>query len=255
MRIVVKVGTRVLIGTKGLDPKKVSRLMGEIAKVMKKGYEVILVSSGAIGTGLPYVHFSNPARKKIAASVGQPLLMHRYIEEAKKHKISVGQILILSEDFANKEHFKNFIRNINAMLLNKVLPIINENDFMKTGDLTIGDNDMFGAVVAHGIRANKYIMLTNQDGLFTCNPDHDKGAKLIKEVIKINEKVEKLCSDGIADISRGGMTSKIQAAKYATKKGIETFIGRGDENGMLLKALSKNFPGTRFSSNKKNNKK
>ena len=91
----------------------------------------MLVTSGAIGAGLPQVPFTNPHRKKIAAAIGQPLLIHDYIHEAKKYKIPIGQILILSDDFTNKERFKNFVSNIKAMISHKILPIINENDVMK----------------------------------------------------------------------------------------------------------------------------
>ncbi len=254
MRIVVKIGTRVLIGKNGLDARKVDLLMNDVSGVIKKGHEVIMVSSGAIGTGLPFVHFSSPARKKIAAAVGQPLLMHDYIHAALKRRITVGQVLILSEDFRSREHFGNFLKNIEAMLSHKVLPIINENDFMKAGDLTVGDNDMFGAVVAAGIKADRYVILTDQDGLFTSNPDRHDGASLVKIVKKIDKKIEKLCGTETSDLGRGGMLSKVRAAKFATDKGIETFIGRGSRKGVLLKALNGNFPGTRFAAKGKTKK-
>jgi len=126
------------------------------------------------------------------------------------------------------------------------LPIINENDVMKTEDLTIGDNDILGAKIAVGLKAKKLLILTNQNGLHTCNPDHHKNAKLIKKVVNINLEIENLCSPAKSDLGLGGMPSKIQAAKYATVRGVETFIGNGNKKGIIVSVLNKNFPGTRF---------
>ncbi len=246
MRIVIKVGTQVIVGKNGLDQKKINKLMKEISLLLKRGFEVVLVTSGAIGAGLPYVPFINPHRKKIAAAIGQPILIHDYYREAKKYKISIAQILILSDDFTNSERFKNFVSNIKVMMLHKILPIINENDVMKTEDLAIGDNDNFSAKVAVGLRADKLIILTNQNGLHTRNPDYHKNAKLIKKVVKIDSKIENLCSSNKSPLGRGGMLSKIQAAKYATHHGVETLIGNGNEKDIIISALGKNFPGTKF---------
>jgi len=246
MRIIIKVGTQIIAGKNGLNQKKISKLIKEISVLLKKGIEIVLVSSGAIGAGLPMVPFTNPHRKKIAAAIGQPILIHDYYREAKKYKISIAQILILSDDFTNPERFKNFVSNIKAMLSHKILPIINENDVMKTEDLAIGDNDNFSAKVAVGLRADKLIILTNQNGLYTGNPDHDKKAKLIKKVIKIDSKIENLCSSDKSPLGRGGMISKVKAAQYATRHGIETLIGNGKEKNIIIKALGKSFSGTRF---------
>ncbi len=250
MRIVIKVGTQVIAGKNGLDQKKISKLIKEISVLLKRQIEVVLVSSGAVGAGLPSVPFTNPHRKKIAAAIGQPILIHDYYREAQKHNISIGQILILSDDLTNHERFKNFVHNIEAMLSHKILPIINENDVMKTEDLTIGDNDNLGAKIAAGLKANKLIILTNQDGLFTCNPDHNKNALLIKKVTTIDSKIKKLCSPNKSDLGLGGMISKVEAAKYATGHGVETLVGNGKEKDILIKALGKNFSGTIFTAKK-----
>lgn len=252
MRMVLKVGTRVVTGRRGFDRKKAGLLMKEIARAMRSGHEVVLVSSGAIGTGMLHLRFSDPHKKKVAAAVGQPLLMHGYINEGKKHGVSVGQVLILSDDFTDRERFKNFVENIEAMLAHKILPIINENDFVKTEDLTVGDNDMLSAMVAAGVRADKLVILTNQNGLYTENPDHSKDAVLIKKVEKVDAKIEKLCVSGKSDMGIGGMLSKVQAAKYATERGIETYVGNGLEKGILSAILrKKNFSGTVFKAEKK----
>ena len=253
MRLVVKIGTQVISTKTGLDLKRMGLIVAEIAKLIKLGHEVILVSSGAIRAGPSLASFPGATGKKIAASIGQPMLMHSYINETKKYNMLVGQVLILSEDFANKKHHKELVENLEAMLANKVTPIINENDVMKRGDLRIGDNDYFSALVAVGLKADKLVILTNQEGLFTANPDEDKEAKLIKVVKKVDAKIEKLCSPLPGAMGRGGMITKVKAAKYATEHGIETFIGKGNKRGVIFGALRQknNFPGTVFLVSKK----
>lgn len=246
MRLVIKIGTQVISDKNGLNKKRIRQIIKEIAELLKLGHEVVLVTSGAIGTGLPLVNFASPLRKKVAAAVGQPMLMHNYINGAKKYKIIVGQVLILSDDFTNKEHFKNFVLNIKAMLAHKILPIINENDVMKREDLRVNDNDMLSAMVAVGLKADKLLILTNQNGLFTDNPDHNKDAKLIKNVCKIDAKIKAVCSVGKSDLGVGGMCAKITSVDYATKKGIETLIGNGEKSGTIRKSINGNFSGTRF---------
>lgn len=244
--MVIKIGTQVIGGKTGLNKKRIGQIMSQIARLFELGHEVVLVSSGAIGAGLPFVNFTSPLRKKTAAAVGQPLLIHNYIQAAKKHKIIIGQILILSDDITNHKHFKNLVLNIESMLVHKVLPIINENDIMKVEDLLVNDNDTLSAMVAVGLKADKLIILTNQNGLYTGNPDYDKSVKLVKNVVKIDSKIEALCRMGKSDLGVGGMSLKVQAAKYATRRGVETLIGNGGKKGTIISVLDKNFSGTRF---------
>ena len=246
MRLVIKIGTQVISSKTGLNKERIRQITKEIAGLLKLGHEVVLVSSGAIGAGLPLVNFTGPLQKKVAAAVGQPMLMHNYINGAKKYKIVVGQILILSDDFTNQLNFKNFVLNMEAMLLKKVLPIINENDVMKREDLGLNDNDILSAMVAVGLKADKLLILTNQNGLFTENPDHNKDAKLIKNVCKIDAKIINGCSIGKSDLGVGGMCAKVVSAQYATKRGVETLIGNGEKKGIITKAVSEDFPGTTF---------
>ncbi len=255
MRLVIKVGTQIIAGDGGLSLKKISDLMQEIASVMDRGHEVVLVSSGAIGAGLPLVpHFKEEKKdslKKMAAAIGQPLLMHDYIREAKKQGVTVSQVLILSDDFTNREHFKNFVFNIENMLRHKILPIINENDVMKREDLDVGDNDSLSAMVARGIKADKLLILTNQDGLYNMHPE-SPDAELIKIVKTINKKIENYCSGDKSSLGRGGMITKVKAAKYATKYGVETYIGNGSTKDIILNTVENKgvkFPGTKFTTN------
>jgi len=254
MRLVIKIGTQTISDKNGLIKGRIKQIIKEVAELLRLGHEVVLVTSGAIGTGLPFINFTSPLRKKVAASVGQPILMINYINEAKKYKIIVGQILMLSDDFTNKKNFKNFVSNIEAMLSHKVLPIINENDFMKREDLRVNDNDMLSAMVAKGLKADKLLLLTNQNGVFTDNPDHNKDVKLIKNVNKVDAKIKAMCLAGKSDLGVGGMCAKISSADYATKRGVETLIGNGEKTGTIIKAIGKNFTGTRFLAKKVNKK-
>jgi glutamate 5-kinase len=255
MRLVVKVGTQVIYGKFALNRTRVDQIIHDIAALIKLGHEVVLVSSGAIGAGLPYVHFSDIERqKKVAAAVGQPLLMHHYILAAQKSHIAVGQILILGDDFADKAHSKNFVLNIDAMLSHKILPIINENDVMKGEDLRVNDNDMLSAIVAAALGADKLIILTNQNGFYTKDPDKYEETELLKNIPRIDAKIKALCSKGKSGLCVGGMAAKINAAEYATKRGVETFIGNGEKKGTILEALHKDFSGTRFEAQKKKKK-
>ncbi|MDP9249443.1 MAG: glutamate 5-kinase [bacterium] len=255
MRLVIKVGTQVIYGKFALNKTRLRQIVSDIAELIKHGHEVILVSSGAIAAGLPFVHFSEPEHKKAAAAVGQPLLMHNYILAAKKSHIAVGQILLLGDDFSDKQHFKNFVRNIDAMLVHKILPIINENDVMKPEDLRVNDNDMLSAIVATALKADKLVMLTNQDGFYTRDPDKYEDTELLRDIPRIDAKIKALCSKGKSGLGVGGMAAKINAAEYATKRGVETFIGNGEKRGTILEALTDDFSGTRFASQKKTHKK
>ncbi|MFA6257305.1 MAG: glutamate 5-kinase [Candidatus Paceibacterota bacterium] len=250
MRLIVKVGTQVISGKAGLNKRRIGQIIKEIAELFKLGHEVVLVSSGAIGAGLSHVSFEGSARKKVAAAIGQPLLIQAYINSAKKYKLSIGQVLILGDDFSNKKHFKNFALNLNAMLSHKILPIINENDVMKREDLRVNDNDMLSAMVATGLRAKKLIILTNQEGFYTRNPDKHRDAKLIKKVPHLTDEIKSLCNKGKSRLGVGGMFAKIKATEYATARGVETFIGSGEKKGTILGALGADFTGTRFASHK-----
>ena len=248
MRIVVKVGTNVLMDNSDvIQTSVVKRLTGEIFELRKKGHEVILVSSGAVGSGrvrLPGLQ--NSADKHIWAAVGQPLLMQLYGKFASEFKSEVGQLLILRSELTDKERYLNLVEVINGMLKASVLPIINGNDVISKADLITGDNDALAGMVAVATGSDKLIILTNQEGFFTADPNWDKSAKLIKEVKNVGFELERLCSIGKSTGGRGGMLSKIRAAKQATSAGVETIIADGRQKDVLQKALASPHIGTKF---------
>ncbi len=177
--------------------------------------------------------------------------MNSYALEANRYDLSVGQILILWDDFTNRESFSNLINTVDALISAKVLPILNENDPVKTEDLTLGDNDILSAMVAVAFSADKLIILTNQDGLYSGNPDTDPKAKLIKNVLDVDFEIERLCTKDKSELGSGGMLSKVRAAKHAVSSGIEVLFGNGLKNGIILSAFEKDFSGTKFVSRAK----
>jgi glutamate 5-kinase len=248
MKIVVKIGTNVLTDNSDvIQTSVVKRLTAEIFELRQKGHEVVLVSSGAVGSGrarLPAL--SSAEDKQIWAAVGQPYMMQLYGKYAAEFNAEVGQLLILRSELTDKERYANLTEVINGMLKAGVLPIINGNDVISKADLTTGDNDVLAGMVAAAIAADKLIILTNQEGFFTADPNWNKKAELIKEVKNVGFELERLCSIGKSTGGRGGMLSKVRAARQATNAGVETIIADGRTAGVLAKALDSPHIGTKF---------
>ncbi len=248
MRIVVKVGTNVLTDNSDvIQTSVVKRLTAEVFELRQEGHEVVLVSSGAVGSGrarLPVL--KSEENKQIWAAIGQPYMMQLYGKYAAEHNAEVGQLLILRSELTDKERYVNLVEVINGMLKAGVLPIINGNDVISKADLVTGDNDVLAGMVAAAIAADKLIILTNQQGFFTADPNWDKKAELVKEVKNVGFELEHLCSIGKSTGGRGGMLSKIRAAKQATNAGVETIIADGRTAGVLAKALGSPHIGTKF---------
>lgn len=247
MRLVIKVGTQVISGNKGLNRVRIKQIIGEIAGLLKSGHEVILVSSGAVGAGMPKLpNTDTQLKKKIWAAIGQPVMMNSYASEIERMGFHAGQILILRDDFTNRESFVNFVNIVESLISENVLPVLNENDVMKTEDLTLGDNDILSAMVAVALSADKLIILTNQYGLYSGDPSTNPDAELIKVVSDVDFEIERLCSKEKSRLGSGGMLSKVRAAKHAMSSGIEVLIGNGTIKGVISSALGDDFSGTRF---------
>lgn len=248
MRIVIKVGTNVLTrNSSKLNSSVIRRILGEIFSLQQKGHEVVLVSSGAIGCGknkLPDLNIEH--QKQVWAAVGQPLLMQEYNRYADEWNLKIGQCLFLRVDFFDRERYQHLVDTITAMLKAQVIPIVNGNDMVARSDLAVGDNDMLAAMTAVAIAADYLILLTNQEGLFTGNPDTDKSAVLMSRVENVDAKLEEMCAKEISSLGRGGMISKVRAAKQTVHAGIEAYIADGREPGVIAKILEGQNVGTRF---------
>ncbi len=241
MKIVIKVGTNVLTGNSEIPRlKKIQAILADIANLRTKGYEVILVSSGAVGFGrheVPGLDILN--KKQIWAAVGQPALMHAYSLKAKLFSIKVAQCLVLKDDFTDRERYENFVHTVEGLLATGILPVINENDVVAMSDLTVGDNDLLAAMVAVALQAERLVIFTNQQGLFTANPDTHPEAKLIEIIENVDMALENMVSAETSSFGRGGMLSKIRAAKHAVHAGIATIITDGRPDYQLTEIFIK----------------
>jgi len=231
-RVVIKIGSGALTTKEGLHRDLIYALCEDISRLMKKrGMEIILVSSGAIASGIKKMGFSQRpqsiSQQQAAAAIGQSTLMHVYEESFKKHGRKVAQILVTRDDLTNRKRYLN-TRNTLFTLLNwKVIPIINENDTVVVDEIKFGDNDNLSAMIANLTGAHLVINLTNIDGLYNDDPRLSRDAQCISLVEKVTSKLEKKASSIPGALGKGGMESKVKAAKQAALRGIPTIIANG----------------------------
>jgi glutamate 5-kinase len=230
-RVVIKVGSAVMTTAEGLNHAFINGLTDNIAQLLTKGTEVILVSSGAIAAGfkkigLPAKPTAIPQKQAVAA-IGQTTLMQNYEQAFDRHGVKVAQLLLTRNDLANRQRYLN-ARNTLFTLLNwRVIPIINENDTVAVEEIQFGDNDNLSALISSLVQADLLIILTDIDGLYDQDPrEHDDACRL-SLVEKIDSQLERAASRQPGVIGSGGMFSKIQAAKKAASVGIPTIIAHG----------------------------
>jgi glutamate 5-kinase len=232
----------------GLNAARIRSLAEEIAGLQKKGYAVILVTSGAIGTGMDEFGWSKRPTllrdKQAAAAVGQVALMEAYKNAFSSLGLSVAQILLTRADLEDRSRYLNIRNTLTALLDRRVVPIINENDTVATEEIQFGDNDSLAALMAAKMEARNLFLLTDVDGLLT---GAGADARLLPEVFQINAEIEALVRKGAGSRkSVGGMGSKIQAARLAMAAGVEVWIASGRRNGMVQEILEGRGVGTRF---------
>lgn len=250
-RVVVKIGTSVLARPHGygLDRKRVTVIAGDMANVCRKGYQAIIVSSGAIGAGMDVLKWDKrPAGlrdKQVASAIGQVALMETYTQAFQVHDITVGQVLLTREDLNTRERYLNARNTLLALVEHGIVPVINENDAVSTDEIQFGDNDSLAAIVAVKVEADLVIFLSDVDGLFKLKSDSD--AAFIKEISSITPEIEALAGKGgTTKASVGGMFTKIMAAKTLMKSGIEMWIANGRRENVVNDIISGSGYGTRF---------
>lgn len=252
-RIVVKLGTSTLTaGTKNLSAPRLVDLARQIAWLQSQGYQVVLVSSGAIAAGREVLGYPSlpkhvPAKQMLAA-VGQPRLMAIYEQYFAIYNIRVAQVLLTRADIVNRRRYLNARLTLESLLPHKVLPIINENDTVATEEIRIGDNDNLSAQVANLVEADWLILLTDQDGLYTSDPRTDPNARLIQQVDPqpFSEQLWQAAGGSTTGLGTGGMVTKLQAADIARYGGTTVIIARGSEPDVLLRLVQGEMLGTRL---------
>jgi glutamate 5-kinase len=249
-RLVVKVGTG-LITRPGLgpDPERIAALAAELASV-REGRELVLVTSGAIATGMARLTLPERPRtipeKQAAAAVGQSALMWHYEQAFKRHGVPVGQVLPTAHDISDRARYLNARNTLLALLRFGVLPVVNENDTVAVEEIKVGDNDNLSALVASLIDADLLVLLTDVDGLYTSDPARDPAAAKLDTVDTITAEIERLVWRGTGAGSVGGMATKLQAAQKAAAAGVPMVIASGRTQGVLARILKGEAAGTYF---------
>ena len=248
-RIVVKVGSSLVTNQgSGLDMGALGNWAKQIATLRTQGCEVVLVSSGAIAEGMQRLGWkkrpSAVHELQAAAAVGQMGLVQAYESCFRQHKLNAAQVLLTHADLADRERYLNARSTLRTLLNLGVIPIINENDTVVTDEIKFGDNDTLGALVANLIEADAFVILTDQDGLYTADPRKDSGATLISAALAGDAKLELMAGGAGSHIGRGGMLTKVLAAKRAARSGAHTVIASGHERDVLPRLLQGESIGT-----------
>jgi len=250
-RVLIKIGSSVLSNPATIiNFNAFASLVEQVAWLKSKGYEVVIVSSGAIAIGVHKLGLKqrpqNIPLKQAAAAVGQTGLMENYDRFFKEKNLKVAQVLLTDLILKNRSRFLNARNTLFTLLELGIIPIINENDSVVVDEIKLGDNDNLASITTNLIEADLLIILTDQDGLFETNPKKDKDARLIPLVKKITRKVEGFAGESTSSQGVGGMATKVAAAENATKYGIPVIIANGLTPNILKSIFQGNEAGTLF---------
>jgi glutamate 5-kinase len=252
-RTIVKLGTSTLTaGTTRLSLPRMVDLVRQISQVHSSGCEVILVSSGAIAAGReclndPHLPKDIPAKQMLAA-VGQPRLMALYKQLFELYGITVAQVLLTRNDLSDRRRYLNSRNTLAALLAQRVIPIVNENDTVATEEIRVGDNDNLSALVSNLVDAELLVLLTDQPGLFTSDPRRDPHAQLVGNVSEENipDSLWQAAGRSLNGLGTGGMTTKLQAADLARRSGAAVIIARGSDTDIIIRLVEGERLGTYF---------
>jgi glutamate 5-kinase len=239
-RLVVKVGSALVTnGGSGLDHAAITQWAGQIAALVRGGREVVLVSSGAIAEGMQRLGWKQRPHAmhelQAAAAVGQMGLVQIYESCFREHGLHAAQVLLTHADLADRQRYLNARSTLLTLLSLGVIPVINENDTVVTDEIRFGDNDTLGAMVTNLVEADALVILTDQEGLFSADPRIDASAKLIPQADATDERLDKMAGGTSSAIARGGMLTKVLAAKRAARSGASTVIASGRQPDVLTR--------------------
>ncbi len=231
-RIVVKIGSSLLVDpAEGLKSDWLATLAADVAKRAEAGAEMIIVSSGAIALGRAVLGMPRGSLRleesQAAAAIGQIALARAWAEALGLHGLSAGQILVTLGDTEERRRYLNARSTMATLLKLKAVPVINENDTVATSEIRYGDNDRLAARIATMMSADCLVLLSDVDGLYTAPPGSDPDARLIEEVETVTPEIEAMAGEAGSELSRGGMLTKIQAARIATDAGTAMVIASG----------------------------
>ena len=250
-RIVIKVGSSLVTNEgRGLDEHAIGEWCRQIAALMGAAdkREIIMVSSGAIAEGMKRLGWATRPHEvhelQAAAAVGQMGLVQMYETKLRQHGLGSAQVLLTHADLADRERYLNARSTLNTLLLHHVLPVINENDTVVNDEIKFGDNDTLGALVANLVEADALVILTDQAGLFTADPRKDSSVTLVQQAQAGDPALEAMAGGAGSSIGRGGMLTKILAAKRAAGSGASTVIAWGREPDVLLRLCAGESIGT-----------
>jgi len=248
-RLVIKVGSSLVTNEgRGIDHTAVARWAAEIARLTLAGKSIILVSSGAIAEGMQRLGWSTRPRAihdlQAAAAVGQMGLVQAYETAFAQYGLHTAQVLLTHEDLADRRRYLNARTTLTTLLGLRVIPGINENDTVTTDEIRFGDNDTLGALVTNLVEADVLVLLTDQQGLFTADPRRDPTATLVETAVAGDPDLERMAGGVGSTIGRGGMLTKIIAAKRAARSGAATIIACGREPDVLTRLFAGESLGT-----------
>ncbi|MCK9172533.1 MAG: glutamate 5-kinase [Desulfuromonas thiophila] len=249
-RVVIKIGSAVLSGDSGLNLAQIEKLSANLWQLRQRGYDVIVVSSGAVAAGKKDLGICGRpqtiALKQAAAAIGQSRLMRFYRSAFRSRGGNVAQILLTRDDLANRRRYLNARNTLMTLLEYGIVPIINENDTVVVDEIRFGDNDNLSSMVASLVEANLLVILSDVDGLYDRDPRQHAEARLIPEVERISADIEAMAGNASGQLGTGGMASKLKAAKRATLQGVAAAIINGLDPDNLLRFFDGEDIGTYF---------
>jgi glutamate 5-kinase len=239
-RIVVKVGSSLVTNEgRGVDAEAIDNWSRQLAALAREGRELVMVSSGAIAEGMKRLGWATRPKElhelQAAAAVGQMGLVQMYESRLREHGMASAQVLLTHADLADRERYLNARSTLLTLLSLGVIPVINENDTVVNDEIRFGDNDTLGALVANLVDADAYVILTDQRGLYSADPRKDPSARFIDVATAGDPALEAMAGGAGSAIGRGGMLTKVLAAKRAARSGTSTVIAWGRERDVLLR--------------------